>query len=183
MSNKYFIKDYEPCNDDRFFFDANIWIGLFVSLGGWHSEIRGQYDGFLKKVIEKKATIYISSLILSEFINRYLKLEYNLYVAYSGNENMRLKEYREEEDYKRVLKSINEDIEHRILEISKRLHDHFSEIPISGIINDFQNRIDFNDAYYHQLATIKGLKLVTHDGDFRKIFCKVDLITANRKLL
>jgi len=41
----------------------------------------------------------------------------------------------------------------------------------------------FNDCYYHHLAELDNLLIVTNDADFAELDTGVSILTANQKLL
>lgn len=77
MNNVMDVETYVPQDGDRYFFDTNIWLYFYcpvISISSYKKTIISKYDGFLKKVINSNTTIYVSSLIASEFINVWLKI-------------------------------------------------------------------------------------------------------------
>jgi len=79
MCKIFDIKRYSPSKDERFMFDTNIWMYIFCPIGDYKKHIVGQHSSFLKKLINAKAEVIINSLILSEFINSYLRLEFKIF--------------------------------------------------------------------------------------------------------
>ncbi|MBU4274091.1 MAG: hypothetical protein KJ893_05500 [Candidatus Omnitrophica bacterium] len=84
MNNIIDISTYNPNGNDKFFFDANIWMYLFCPIGGYKKDTVTKYDGFLKKAIQVEASIFISSLVLSEFFND------NYYKVLLSGENIKI---------------------------------------------------------------------------------------------
>lgn len=65
MSNIIAVDSYQPQVNDKFFFDTNIWMYLYCPIGNYKKRIIQKYDGFLKRALQSKSSIFISSLVLS----------------------------------------------------------------------------------------------------------------------
>ena len=78
MNNVMDVETYVPQNGDRYFFDANIWLYFYCPIGNHKKEIISKYSGFLKRALSNDTTIYVSSLIASEIINAWLRLDFNI---------------------------------------------------------------------------------------------------------
>jgi len=184
MSNIIAIDSYQPQNKDKFFFDTNIWMYLCCPLGNYERTVIRKYDGFLKKALLVKSSIFVSSLVLSEFFNAYTRLEFNIL---KGKDPLRYqdlkRDFRRTNDYKRLTVNIKMTVKTRILKVSKRVDDNFSNMDLEELFDNIEQS-DFNDNYYHILATIENMKIVTNDYDFgavRKV--SVPILTANNRLL
>lgn len=168
MNNIIKVTDYDPRSTDEFFFDNNIWMFLFCPIGEY--EIRKQkiYSRFLQSIITAKATIYINSLILSEFSNSYLRQSFN---RWNANKNLKYKkDYIPTEEYKNNAKEVADIITRQIMRLSvlEKKPDDFNSLDIDIICESLQT-IDFNDCYYIEYCKKNSLKLVTDDHDFREI--------------
>jgi predicted nucleic acid-binding protein len=183
MNNIISVDSYEPKEEDKFFFDANIWMYLYCPLGNYKKKIIEKYDGFLKRIIENKASIILSSLVLSEFFNAYLRLEFNIL---KGNEPDKYKDFKKDfkgsKDYQKLMIDIKSTCKNHILKLGKRVDDKFSALDIDRFLKNIELH-DFNDKYYISLAEYEGLKIVTNDKDFRKTKIDIPILTANRRLL
>lgn len=78
MNNIIDICTYMPLENDKFFFDTNIWMYLYCPIGNYNKQVIGEYDGFFKKAYQARSPIFISSLVLSEFFNAWIKLDFNI---------------------------------------------------------------------------------------------------------
>jgi predicted nucleic acid-binding protein len=184
MNNIVAIDSFQPQEKDKFFFDTNIWMYLYCPMGGYNRNVIKKYDAFLKKVIQARSSIYISSLVLSEFFNAYTRLEFNIL---KGKEPTKYhvfkKDFRGTSDYKKLVLDIKTTVESYILKLAKRLDDNFSSIDLDDLFEDIE-KSDFNDSYCLILVAGENIKVVTNDYDFvstKKL--KVPILTANDKLL
>ncbi len=164
--NKINITDYIPKPNDKFFFDNNIWMYLYCPIGNYNQYVVDKYSDFFGKILDVKAKIYVSSLILSEFYNTYIRLDFNIW---KGKEKKDFKkDYRPLTQYKTTSETILNSIESRILGVSERINDEFSDIPINKLIEKI-GLLDFNDSYYVELAKKNCFKIVTNDKDFENV--------------
>lgn len=183
MSKILDIKTYQLKADEKFLLDANIWLYLYCPLGNYRQTAIQGYDGFLKKAIGVKATILVSSLVLSEVINRWLRLDFGIYRKLHKKKNMDFKtDYRPTANCKGLSQNIAGIIEKKMFQIAGRIDDNFSGIDSSDILNNLADN-DFNDLYYSKLAGINNLTIVTDDADFGSIPLPVTVLTGNPKLL
>ena len=182
MYKVFDIKKYTPFKGEKLMFDANIWMYIFCPIGNYQKHIVKQYSSFLKKVIDTKAEIIINLLILSEFINRYMRLEFEVFKNNTNNPNADFKkDFRMSSSYKKDISDISSTVRN-ILKISKTIDDKFSSIDIESVISEFEKqKLDFNDLYCRRLCQMEKVKIVTNDKDFK--FANNEIITGNPKIL
>ncbi|MDD2308026.1 MAG: PIN domain-containing protein [Desulfuromonadaceae bacterium] len=158
--------------------DTNIWLYVYAPQApdDWKTRI---YSRSLVKILTAKSRIFIDALVLSEFINRYARLAYNLFKAAGSTINF--KEYRQSPDFKPVAKDIESSVR-RILKHCQRTESSFSDCDINSLLAKYgEGNSDFNDQLMVELCKSKGFKLITHDRDFKD--CGVTVLTANNRLL
>jgi predicted nucleic acid-binding protein len=158
--------------------DTNIWLYVYAPQApdDWKTRI---YSRSLVKILTAKSRIFIDALVLSEFINRYARLAYNLFKAAGSTINF--KEYRQPPDFKPVAKDIESSVR-RILKYCQRTESSFSDCDINSLLAKYgEGNSDFNDQLMVELCKSKGFKLITHDRDFKD--CGVTVLTANNRLL
>ncbi|WP_186030899.1 type II toxin-antitoxin system VapC family toxin [Burkholderia gladioli] len=179
MKNKALdIQTYHYKNSENFLIDANIW--LYISAPP-SAKLRGettQYSAVLKDLLKSKANLYISSTILSEYLNRYIRIEFN---AHHKKKYANFKEFRKSADFLAVgAKAAGEAKD--IAKICVTKDDNFSSCTISDVLGDFESGTnDFNDGVILHFCRTHDCKLITHDGDF--IAGGIDVLTGNKKLL
>jgi predicted nucleic acid-binding protein len=159
------IKTYTPTPVDSFFFDNNIWMYLFCPLGNYNRNKQSKYSSFLQKVLSSKSIIYINSMVLSEFANSYLRLDFEQWKDQTTNYTANFKkDFICSERYKDTTEVIRIQI-NRILQNCERITDSFNAIRMEDVLIHFQS-IDFNDSYYIELGKTWKWKFVTDDSDF-----------------
>lgn len=172
-SNCIDIREYSPKSMDNLFFDNNIWVYLFCPIGNHNKNKQRIYSSFLQSVQQVKATIWINSLVLSEFANVSIKLDYNLwkaeeFPAATNTFNSDYKSaYRKTQRYSDTVMSICTAI-NQILSFCEKSSDNFNCLNHQSILSSFKN-IDFNDSYYLEFCRYSSYTFVTDDKDFRSI--------------
>ncbi|MCK4663679.1 MAG: PIN domain-containing protein [Bacteroidales bacterium] len=174
--NKINIVSYSPKASDKFFFDNNVWMYLYCPIGNYNQFSVSKYSDFFGKIIDAGATIYVSSLILSEFFNSYSRLDFNIWR--NGEDKNYKKDFRPTERFKETSEIIVNTIESRILGIAERINDEFTNIPIEEI-NEKCKDLDFNDGYYIELSKKYACKIVTNDRDFLNVSDEIDIFTLH----
>jgi len=177
MSEIIDIKIYEPKSRDIFFFDNNIWMLLYCPIGNYHSKKQKEYSAFYKLILQSKASVFVNSLVLSEFCNAWLRLEFNQWKKDPKHISADYKkDFVPTETFKQTVEDIKPIVK-RIIQSSHQAADDFNSINIDNIFRHF-GMVDFNDSYYVELALRNGWKIVTDDRDFHKVTSSVICITA-----
>lgn len=186
MKNKaYNISHYTFNENETLLIDANIWLYLFPAPSDSQNRFIQQYSLAFKHIrASKKVTIAISSLVLSEYLNRYCRIEYDarckIDLAYKMNYPS-FKKFRQSTDYLLIGQQAA-SFAKAILKLCNKIDDDFSISNTTQILKDFESgNTDFNDALIADCCSRHGWKLVTHDGDF--IDGGIEVLTTNPKLL
>lgn len=162
------VNDYYPKPSDSLFFDNNVWMYLFCPLGNYNQLRQKQYSSFLDKAKSSGSSIFTNSLILSEFSNSYLRMDFEQWKKESGKPLANFKlDYIGTERYQDTAQEISSNVK-KILRFCEKSTDNFNAIPIDLILKRMEI-IDFNDSYYIELAKLSKLIIVTDDKDFQKI--------------
>lgn len=179
MSDNVFNVDHYHFSDqDSLFLDTNIWLYIYGPQAPGDKRVVA-YSKALQKILHAGSKIFLDVLVLSEFINRYARLEF--YRSRSPQKKSDFKDYRKSTDFKPVAKAIA-DVCRRIAKNCLPIESGFTSANMEAVITDYEDKQpDFNDLILMELCKSKGLKLVTHDSDFKEQ--GLTLITANRRLL
>jgi predicted nucleic acid-binding protein len=179
MKNKaYNLTGYTFVKDDVLLLDANIWLYLFPAPSDSKKSLVQNYSAVFKDIKIAKATLVINSLILSEYLNRYIRLEWS---ALHKKAHPDYKKFRQSSDYSLVGQHAAYYAK-TILKFCVRKDDGFSVVDIGQIMKDFETGVvDFNDGLIVDSCLRNGWKLVTHDGDFTD--GGIEVLTANSELL
>ena len=178
-NNASHIDNYIFSSSDNLMFDCNIWIYLYGPGGKPNGRHERTYSAALKKALVAKSTIYLDSLILSEFINRYSRIIYSMRPELSRPKDF--KTFRNTADFQSVAADIARSVR-RIVSLCQRTDCGFECIDISTVIDQYgKGKSDFNDLIITELCKTRSLLLVTHDNDFAQQ--GIRLLTANSRLL
>lgn len=173
------IRNFKVKSGDYFFFDNNIWMSLFSPISGANSYQQNIYSGLLRDIQTARATIYINSLIVSEYINRSLRLNYSLWrdkEFKAGNRFIDYKrDYRSTDEFNTAQKAVYDEMTD-ILSIALRKPDDFNALNLDDVIN--AKGMDFNDAYYANFCKLNRLILVTDDRDLQASPLDITILTA-----
>ncbi len=204
------IRHLDPQNYSEYFIDANVWIAQLQSQN-FVANLRFSpyldfFEGIISlnietnpkalKLIKVKPKIIVTSLLLSEIFNGYLrqvamKVYYSVEATKAGchteediNKYTRKfdfkKDYRPTSDFTTQLKKLKSDFKAYKDYIEFR-DDRFNDIGPITVIDSISNQSDFNDFYYYYSLEVDQVPIVTDDKDF--IFQDIPIITANKTLL
>ena len=156
---------------------------MWFSVYGPRKPVSGNasvYSGAFARMLAANSRIFIDVLIVSEFINAYARLKYNI-LRSSGAASPDFKQFRKSAAFKPIAKDIAGDVR-QILKHCTRVESGFSTLDIQALITEYERGdSDFNDQVLAELCKSKGLKLVTDDGDYSGQ--GLALLTANKRLL
>ncbi|NCA75037.1 MAG: hypothetical protein EOM90_01760 [Alphaproteobacteria bacterium] len=195
------IKDYIPENHPCYFCDANVWIAILKCYGlkGVTSEEVPYQDFFeaiinlneirdpvVAKRIKHRPKVILTSLLLSEIINAYMR-NVAMKLFFGGGDTYKSHNYKSDyrenphSDYKKQIKTLTSDLcafqDYVIL-----IDDDFTTIsPFSFLPSLAALSMDFNDLYYYHFLKGKNIPFVTHDKDC--LFQDIPVITSQSALL
>ncbi|WP_111708946.1 PIN domain-containing protein [Lutibacter citreus] len=164
---------------DEFFFDTNIWLLIFGTVAGYQKKDQRLYSNLLADIISRDNAIYITSMVISEFANVLLRIDFNQWIDATGNYGKDFKrDYVGSESYISMVTSIKDSI-NKILSLSVliRKPDDFNSIDINNVFVYF-DLVDFNDAYIAEVSKTNGYKVVTNDTDFKSLKGEIDVVTS-----
>jgi len=175
-NNALAVNSYNFTSDDELLLDTNIWLFVYGPQRPGDKRVAA-YSEALAKILAAGSKIYIDVLIVSEFINTYSRLKWNV----MGNPHGEFKRFRKSQDFKLIAQDIAADIQ-QILKHCLRIENGFETLAINELIAEYAvGNSDFNDQIITELCQKKKLKLITDDSDFRAQ--GVLVMTANKRLL
>ena len=173
------IGDYSPSDEDMLFFDANIWLAIY---GPSHKHwAQPPCSSLFFKLIKNNIDIYTNSLIISEVVNSWARLEFNQQRKELGFKPNEFKMFRETLQFLDVVEDISINIK-KILRWSKRFDSSLESIDMDSIISKYgSGTYDFNDLVFGEICKANDFILVTNDRDF--CTTDVNILTANNYML
>lgn len=177
MGNKAIsVENYPFTAEDELLLDTNIWLFVYGPQKPGNRKVR-TYSRAFANILNAHSRIYIDVLVVSEFINAYARLKWNVMGKPHGN----FKKFRKSRNFKPIAQGIAADIR-CVLQHCRRVENGFETLAIDNLITKFERgNSDFNDQVIAELCRRKHLKLVTDDGDFRDY--DIPVVTANQQLL
>ncbi len=176
MSSAADIASHTFSSSDQLLFDANVWLDLYgpTSL---RSRSASGYSGAFKRALVGKANLFVDVLVLSEFVNRWARIEHRISGVLPGD----FKAYRRSTAFAPVAAAIVAACR-KIFGCSKRVESGFSTLDPADLLHDLESKqSDFNDEILLRLCTQNSLTLVTHDSDFKG--AAIPVLTSNSKLI
>lgn len=173
------IDDYEVSPSDEFFFDTNVWMFLFAPLAGSKPYKQKMYSRLLKEIQSRGAWIWINSLVVAEYINAVLRLDFKQWMSRNGYKNADYKhDFRPTSDYQDSLYEVKAQVKN-ILRLCQRKSDNFHSISIGEIIDNMGTSCDFGDSMIADLCkSNKSIRLVTDDSDIVNSHQPFNVLTA-----
>ncbi len=171
------IANYRFSAGEKIFIDANVLLFLYPPTGKPKSRGAAVYSNALSKLLKAKAQSVVDALVLSEYFNRYLRLEYEAL----KEDYPRFKDFRSS-----ILgRKISENAVADIKEIVRHAAPHdtcLARDDLFSVLKEMPNgAIDFNDGLIIKNCLKHGWKLLTDDGDCT--IGGIELLTANPKLI
>ena len=174
------LSAFTPKKADTFLFDTNVLIKLFYpALGARNCT---PYIDLYRSILKTGATLLISSIQISEFVNRCIRFQFDLYKKANPDIVNFKEDYRETNDYQECMNAILEIIESDILGTFTKTSDDFDVMNDNNLFMHCFS-YDFNNAIIAELSRNKNAILVTDDGDYANYLSNIHIVTNNRTIL
>lgn len=173
------IRDFKVKSGDCFFFDNNVWMFLFSPISGANASQQKAYGNLLKNIQAAHATIFINSLVVSEYINRSLRLNHSLWRDQEIKRGNRFVDYKKDFRPTVIFESAQAEAYNEmsaILSVALRKPDDFNALRWQDITD--ARGMDFNDAYYANFCRLNRLILVSDDKDMQSCPFDITILTA-----
>ncbi|WP_124949632.1 type II toxin-antitoxin system VapC family toxin [Sulfuriferula thiophila] len=172
--------DVASVKDRPLLFDTNILLYLFGSANtNSNQSIIQTYSAMFGMCLKMGSRLCVDVLVLSEFINRFLRIQYDNHLtnARLDKKSLAFKQFRSSAEGMQAAHDIEAVVKDRILKQFQVVGKQFDTADIAAI--SFANT-DFNDALLIQICQENSCVLVTHDADFNG--ANIDIVTANSRL-
>jgi len=185
-----------PESFSHYFFDSNVWIAFlkynhknnadrrftpYIDLFEGVVQLNAITEPKLQKKVKNIPKIVMTSMLLSEIINTYLRVVAMPSFLNKPDGNFK-KDYRNNihSYYDKQLKILLDDIKSYSF-IYEYVKDDFIELNPMELLSDLNRKVDFNDLYYMKLMEKYQYVIVTDDGDFDSH--EITVLTENKNLL
>lgn len=178
MKHRYQISDIPSLTGRSIFFDANILIYIFWPTGSprWVKN----YSKIFNRLIKQKNKMVVDFLVISEFINRALRLTYNIYIKENklNPKKFKFKTFRDSQEGENASNDIYGIVNQNILKKFDIAGKIFTKSDIQNFL--IVDSLDFLDKGIVSICRENNFVLLTNDKDFAPI--DLEILTSNRKL-
>jgi predicted nucleic acid-binding protein len=158
--------------------DANVWRYLLPPAAQPVSRWASAYSRAYGNMLSAKATPVVDALILSEYLNRYLRIEYSAFWARTYRD---FKSFRQSADAANTLGNAVAELE-QIARVATVCDTPLADIDLTALFGQIQSgTIDFNDGLLVENCRRNGWKLLTNDSDMT--MGGIEVLTTNTRLL
>lgn len=180
-SQKLPISSVVPKQTDIFMLDTNILIKILYP--AMNDKNVMPYENLYAALLAAKSKLFISSIQISEFINRCIRFQFALYKDSEDNREFDFKkDYRNTDDYRNSMTAILDIINFDIIPNYTFIDDGFSKMQNDQIFR-YGFSYDFNDSLLLEIASQNHAMLITDDRDFANYSSDEKIITNNKTLL
>lgn len=180
MSNKYNSSNIQSITNKKIFLDANILIYLFgfgtPTSANWES----QYANLYTKLHNQNNTFVVDYIVISEFVNRAIKIEYDNYLNSNNldKNSLSYKNYRNSLDGQEALKDIYIIVNDEILNEFEVIEKSYSKDDLKMMC--CVDELDFSDKAIIRICEDNQFILLTNDTDFKN--SNIDIISCHKKM-
>ena len=75
---------HNPTPENNYLLDCNVLMYMFYTNGNYGRNIMGSYSGLITRIINSNASLYITDVLLSEFVNTYIQTEFHRLAKLNG---------------------------------------------------------------------------------------------------
>lgn len=167
-------KLYTFKSTDKVLIDANILIFIFCPLSTYSNKI-DNYSDILEALRDSNSKLFLCSTVVSEFINRWLRMDFDKNIQDNKKTKNFKRDYRGTSRYKTVLNQILKQIEKLYKNYNiTQINDNFENFDIQNSYLEKEN--DFNDLLICHISNKYDLQILTDDKDFEKLNVKVVVV-------
>lgn len=178
MSDVTLIRNHRFNRADSLLLDANVWLYVYGPQRPGDRRT-AEYSRALRWILDAQCSVFVDVLTLSEFVNRYARMKFELWKTVSGINQF--KAYRRHPVFRAVNAAITAAMR-RIIQQAHPIESGLTLIDMQDFLHDYEERSpDFNDQVLAELCRNNGLTLLTHDEDFKD--AGIPVITANPRLV
>lgn len=180
------IRTHVPQSENVYFFDCNVLMYLHYTNGSYEAAAVYNYSRLITQIIGAHAKILITDVLLSEFINTYIQVEFHRLANINGwphSKHYFKQHFKLSPDYAIILQEIEYIITRQLFPVCELVDCEFSKFGdhVSTVFGH-ANTFDFNDRYYAYEMSKYHAFIVSNDADFSDIsLC--DIITNNQSML
>ncbi|MFA4906662.1 MAG: PIN domain-containing protein [archaeon] len=178
MNRRISLTDISTLSGRRVFFDTNVLIYIF-----WPTGMRpriAEYSSAFRRLLNMKIDLCLDITVLSELINRILRLEHEKYLKENSlqKDQFGFKQFRNTPECFSSTEVLYLLVQNRILRRFVVVGKSFSNADIPAL---FIKGMDFNDQIIISTCLENNCILLTNDADY--LNAPIDILSSNPKLL
>ena len=177
MANCLNIQEYSPSQNEEFFFDTNVWIYLLIPALSHNQLLEQKYAAFWGKIRNKKAKVFTSFVVISEFVNRYLRNELKNYNKFNNCE-IDYKTFKQKKEYEENFKYITNLVLQVILPNCELIAEPQEIIQDNSCLYNYIKNCDLNDNYIIEIAKYYECCIVSSDKYMANTKDNIKVISA-----
>lgn len=179
MLTRHSIQNIADLKDRQVFFDANVLIYIFWPSGSYRWE--RDYSTAFRQLLRQKNELLVDFLVISEIVNRAIRLEYDKYLFANAlsRTGLSFKQYRDNEEGQAALSDIHLIVATNILAKFTIIGKSFTKDDIQSFL--VIDTLDFTDKGILHICKDNACVLLTNDKDYRT--ADIDILTANPSIL
>lgn len=179
MANRYRSSNISSIANKKIFFDANVLIYLFGYGTPTRANWEDQYARLYSNLIHQNNQFVIDFIVMSEFINRAIRIEYKNYLASHSitEKDLKYKDYRDSTDGTSALKDIYLTVTDDILSDFEVIEKSYSKNDLTLMCT--VDSLDFSDKAIVKICDENQFVLLTNDLDFRD--STIDILSCHKK--
>ena len=180
MSNKYNSSNIQSITNKKIFLDANILIYLFGFGTPTSSNWESQYANLYTKLHNQNNTFVVDYIVISEFVNRAIKIEYDNYLNSNNldKNSLSYKNYRNSLDGQEALKDIYIIVNDEILNEFEVIEKSYSKDDLKVMCK--VDELDFSDKAIIKICEDNQFILLTNDTDFKNSY--IDIVSCHKRM-
>ncbi|HNW81501.1 MAG TPA: DUF5615 family PIN-like protein [bacterium] len=175
MKKFYNPSDIKALSGREFLFDANALIYVFWPSASLLKE--REYSSIFNNLLKQKNKMHVDFLVISEVINRVLRIEYEKYLNANNitKDNLNFKTFRNNADGQQALNEIYNTVKSQIFSVFSVAEKAFTKDEITKFLNN--DSLDFNDKGIYAICRENNFILVTNDRDF--LNTETEILSSN----
>lgn len=179
MATKYSTQDLAALQSRSIFFDANVLIYIFWPSGNYSWE--ASYSQIFGRLLRQTNDLMVDFMVISEVINRTLRLEYEKHLAANNiqRSDLAFKSYRDSAEGQAALSDIYLMVDTNIMNTFTIVGKSFSKAEIQSFLT--LEPLDFADKGIVLTCRENGCVLLTNDKDYKTT--DIDILTCNPAIL
>jgi predicted nucleic acid-binding protein len=180
MASRYSLSNIESVKGKKIFFDANVLIYLYGYGTPTYANWESQYATLYASLNRQSNEFVVDYIVLSEFINRAIKIEYANYLEVNGltKKDLNYKEYRNSVDGKEALADIYLSVKDEILNEFEVVEKSYSKDDLTLMCS--VDNLDFSDKAIEMICHENNFVLLTNDTDFQD--SGIDILSCHNRL-